>query len=455
MRELLYEAALAAARPVLRLAAPFHPRLSAGVAGRAAAVPQLAAWGAAHRRPSAPLVWVHAPSVGEALMAQAILEALLARRPGVQIGFTWFSTSAERVAARVPADVRAYLPWDTRGPVRRALDALRPDALVFVRTEIWPVLVREAAARGIPCALVNAVLSSGSSRASGPGRWALEPAYARLSAVGAVSDEDAARFPALGVPPGRVRVTGDGRFDQVWARVHGERGGRAVRAAAPAPAPADAGAARGAAHEPAAVAAVRQGPGPLLVAGSTWPADEALLVRALAAVRGQHPLRAVIAPHEPTPAHLEGLDRTLDGAGLSHARLAAVEAGTPAPDVVVVDRVGVLADLYRAGSLAWVGGGFGTDGLHSVVEPAALALPVLFGPRLGNAREAGALAAEGGGFVVRTAAEAEAALRRLLADHAAREEAGRAAMGFVRARLGGAAANAALVAELLDGRGEG
>ncbi|MEX2610003.1 MAG: glycosyltransferase N-terminal domain-containing protein [Gemmatimonadota bacterium] len=444
MRELLYEAALGAARPVLRLAAPFHPRLSAGVAGRAAAVPQLATWGAAHRRPSAPLVWVHAPSVGEALMAQAILEALLARRPGVQIAFTWFSTSAERVAARVPADVRAYLPWDTRGPVRRALDALRPDALVFVRTEIWPVLVREAAARGIPCALLNAVLSSGSTRASGVGRWALEPAYARLTAIGAVSDEDAARFPALGVPAGRVRVTGDARFDQVWGRVHG--GADAGAPAAPA-------AARGAAHEPPAVAAVRRGPGVLLVAGSTWPADEALLVPALAAVRRAYGVRAVIAPHEPTPAHLDGLERTLVAAGLEHARLAAVEAGTPAPDVVVVDRVGVLADLYKAGSLAWVGGGFGVDGLHSVVEPAALGLPVLFGPRFGNAREAEALAAEGGGFVARTAAEAEAALRRLLADRAAREDAGRAALDFVRARLGGAAANAALVEELLDGRG--
>jgi 3-deoxy-D-manno-octulosonic-acid transferase len=161
----------------------------------------------------------------------------------------------------------------------------------------------------------------------------------------------------------------------------------------------------------------------------------------------------VIAPHEPTPAHLQALELALDAAGLRHARLAAVETGTPAPEVVVVDRVGVLADLYRAGAVAWVGGGFGKDGLHSVVEPAALGLPVLFGPRFGNAREAGALAAEGGGFVVRTASEAEEALGRLLSDSAAREEAARAALDFVRARLGGAAANAALVEELLDGRG--
>src|SRR5690606_20707703 len=97
-----------------------------------------------------------------------------------------FSPSAERLASRVGADVAGYLPWDVTGEVRRGLGALQPTAIAFVRTEIWPVLVREAKGRGVALALVNAVLSEGSSRLGAGSRYLLGPGYARLDAVGAV-----------------------------------------------------------------------------------------------------------------------------------------------------------------------------------------------------------------------------------------------------------------------------
>jgi len=433
-RELIYQAAVLGARPVLRLAAPFHAKLSRGVAGRRGAVAALEAWAASSRDRTRPLVWVHAPSVGEGLMAQAIIGAVRAARPEAQVAFTYFSPSAERIAGRVGADVAGYLPWDVAGETRRALAALAPDVIAFVRTEIWPVLAREAAARGVRLALVNAVLSEGSSRLRAGSRYLLGPAYARLDAVGAVADADARCFPLLGVAAGKVRVTGDARFDQVWARV-AALGGERARVDRPL---------------------LRRLSDPsvtTVVAGSTWPADEARLVPAFARAKATSPFRLIAAPHEPDEAHLRGLEAALDGAGLAHARLAEVEAGEgPLPEVVVVDRVGVLAELYAVADIAYVGGGFHSAGLHSVVEPAALGVPVLFGPRFGNAREADDLAWVGGGSVVRDTAEIADALIRLAGDRAAREAGGAAAVEFVRSRLGGAERNAALVVGLLDGR---
>jgi 3-deoxy-D-manno-octulosonic-acid transferase len=432
-RERLYASALAALRPLLPLAGRVSAKVARGIAARQDAVARLAAWAAAERDPARPLVWVHAPSVGEALMAQAIIAALRERDPGLQVAFTHFSPSAERLAAGVGADVADYLPWDVPAEAARALAALRPSALAWVRTEAWPVLSALAARDGVRLTMVNAVLVAGSSRLRAPARFLLGPTYRRLQAVGAVSERDAASFARLGVPAERVRVTGDARFDQVWERVHGTR-------------PAD-----------PLLERLRDADATTLVAGSTWGADEARLVpafvQARAAAGAGRRWRLVIAPHEPDEAHLVPLEARLAGAGLRPVRLAAIEAGQDpgGGDVVVVDRVGVLADLYALATVAYVGGGFHAAGLHSVVEPAALGVPVLFGPTHGNSREAAELEAAGGGWEVSDAREIESCLAELCGqpEGATRRRAAAAAQAYVRSRLGGAAANAELVLEQL------
>jgi 3-deoxy-D-manno-octulosonic-acid transferase len=430
-RELLYELLLGGARPLLRLAAPFHDKLREGLAGRGAAVASLEEWAAQARDPARPLVWLHAPSVGEALMAQAVIGALRERRPDVQVVFTYFSPSAVRIAGRVGADHSTYLPWDLARESRRALTTLRPSVLAFVRTEIWPVLAREAAAAGVRLALVNAVLAPGSSRLRGPARYLLGPGYGRLDAVGAVAPGDGERLVRLGIPRERVQVTGDARFDQVWARVS-VLGGERAREERPL---------LRRLHDPDRLT---------LVAGSTWPEDEARLLPAYVRAREKASFRLIVAPHEPTPAHLAGVEARLRGAGLPHGRLAEVEGTTgPFPEVVVVDRVGVLAELYAIADIAYVGGGFGGAGLHSVVEPAALGVPVLYGPRFGNALEADALSWAGGGTVVSGVEAIAHTLRRLARDSVLRLETGAAAQTFVRSRLGGAARNAELLERLL------
>ncbi|HSH44238.1 MAG TPA: glycosyltransferase N-terminal domain-containing protein, partial [Longimicrobiales bacterium] len=470
-----YEAVLAGARPLARVAAAVAGGdVRKGVQGRVETLRRFEEWGAARRREDRPLVWFHAPSVGEGLMAQAVIAALRERDPGVQVAFTHFSTSGERVAARVGADVAGYMPWDTRGPVRRALRSLRPTSLAFVRTEIWPVAVREARAMGARVTLVNAVLGEGSGRLRWPARPFLSRWYARLDAVGAVSGDHAARFRSLGVPEARLHVTGDARFDQVLARIEARRlsayraalaGGRdgAGDGARDGARDGAGGGGGGGSADPAlareAAAQLPEALGALfarlwtdrpftLVAGSTWPADEAVLVPAIASLLRSAPgsLRVIIAPHQPDEAHLSGLEARLSEHRITSARLGTLLEGGSL-DAVVVDRVGVLADLYALADAAYVGGGFGSAGLHSVVEPAGLGVPVLYGPAHGNALEAAELAEAGGGFVVADGDAVREMLRRLIRSPDARTRAGAAAGSFVRAGRGAAARNAALVLE--------
>src|SRR5262245_53166817 len=184
--DLGYDLALRAALPLVRALAPFNEKLKRGIDGRENALDELRRWSESARTDQ-PLIWVHAPSVGESLMAQAIVQSLRSHLPEAQIAFTHFSPSAERMRGRVGADIATYLPWDTSNNLRSALDLLRPSTIAFVRTEIWPNLVRLAEQRGIPTVLVNAVLSANSSRLRPLARATLGPAYKRLAAVGAIN----------------------------------------------------------------------------------------------------------------------------------------------------------------------------------------------------------------------------------------------------------------------------
>ena len=384
---------------------------------------RFAAWASSERDGDRPLIWFHAPSVGEGLQARSVIEALRARRPDIQIAYTWFSPSAAAFAQSLPVDFRDVLPFDTSAAARATLDALAPSAIVFSKLDVWPLLVEEAATRSIACALLSATLAPRSSRGRRIGRLLLHDAYASLDAVGAISADDAARLVALGCRSESVRVTGDTRFDQVIARA------RAVDRNGPLLAP-------------------LRSERPTLVAGSTWPSDERELLPALAEVRQSIPtLRVIIAPHEPTRPHVAPIESWADAAGVSHAPL-----GDPAAadaDVVVVERVGVLGELYALADVAFVGGGFHRAGLHSVLEPAAYGVPVIFGHLHDNSREATLLRDAGGGYAANNRNEIAAVVRRWLHDDAARSIAGAANRRVVADNAGATERSVTLVESLL------
>ncbi len=170
----------------------------------------------------------------------------------------------------------------------------------------------------------------------------------------------------------------------------------------------------------------------------------------LPALLAKHPdLRVVLVPHEPLPARLSSLERDLDAAGVSHVRLSALMSSPPEeprPErCVLVDSVGVLAEIYRAGALAYVGGSF-TTGVHNTLEPAVGGLPVMFGPVIQNAEEAGELVRRGAGWVLRKPPEALARAAALLDDAAALARAGAIAREVVLAQRGATEKSVAVLA---------
>jgi 3-deoxy-D-manno-octulosonic-acid transferase len=401
------------------------------VAARTGLRERLAAWGAAHRDRARPLVWFHAPSVGEGLQARPVIEALQARHPGWQVAYSFFSPSAETFARRLPVDVADYLPFDRPSDVAAALDALAPTALVFAKLDVWPELALAAAARGVRLGLVSATVAVSSSRLAWPVRAWAAPAYAALDRIGAIDREDAIRLERLGARPEAITVTGDTRYDSV-----------AQRAARLDPQ-----------GEPFRSLAAGGAGTFTIVAGSTWPADEAVVLPAFAALRALgEPVRLLLAPHEPTPRHLDALDAAARSSGLPQpARLSQLGgSASPSAPFMVIDQVGVLADLYALGQAAFVGGGFHRAGLHSVLEPAVFGVPVSFGPRWRMSRDAGVLLERGGARVVPAASALREVWLDWRRDAPGRAIAGAAGAAAVREGRGAADRTAALVTALLE-----
>ncbi len=426
----LYAGAGAATRLAVATGLPGDGKLAQSVAGRRGLIDRYRAFARTTRDLSRPLVWFHAPSVGEGLQATPVMSRLRAQHADVQQAYTYFSPSAAAFAKKVGADFEDFLPFDTAGDMRSALDALQPSALVFSKLDVWPVLVEQAARRRVALGMISATLAEGSGRRGGIAAALSRDAYGALDAVGAIDDADAARLVEIGVRASVIRVTGDTRYDQVWARA----------AAAMTTAP--------------WLERFRSRPRLTLVAGSTWSADEAVLLPAWRALAAAHPgvLRLIIAPHEPTPSHLAPIKSWAAASGLRCVRLDSADDAFA--DVVLVDRVGVLGELYALADVAFVGGGFHAAGLHSVLEPAAFGAPVVFGPRFTNSRDAELLVADGGAQSVRDAAEIEAVLRLWLApgDSGRRRQAGACARQRVERGLGAADRATELVQSLLGGK---
>lgn len=425
----IYRVAARLAAALVPLAGLGNEKVARSHRGRRGSVDRLVAWGRTARDPARRLVWLHAPSVGEGLQAESVLQVLRRRHPDWQFVYTWFSPSAEPLGKRLPVDAADYLPYDLPEFADALLASLRPDALVFSKLDLWPELATRAAAAGTRVMIVAATVAPGSGRLRWPVRTLLRPGYAGVALAGAISADDGARLQALGVPAARVRVTGDPRFDSVVEKVSEIRGGDPMR---------------------------RFGQGaPTMVAGSTWPADERVLLDAFARLHVHRPdARLILVPHEPTEAHLVPIERAAARLGLP-APVRLSRAGDSPVPFLLVDKVGVLAALYAGGSMAYVGGGFGRAGLHSVLEPAACGIPVVFGPRWHNSRDAGLLLSAGGAESLSAFGTVEAGetLHALwhdwLGNETRRLSQGQKAREVVERGRGAAEASAALIEEAL------
>ena len=392
-----------------------------GLSARRGVVDRFTAWAATNRNSARPLVWFHAPSVGEGLQALPVIELLRARQSEVQIVYTFYSPSAEQFAKTVRADYADFLPFDTVAHAEAIVAAVRPTALVFSKLDVWPALTERAAAAGVPVGVTSATLPESSGRRGFFGRALLGDAYRAIERVGAIDEKDAERLREQGVRADRISVTGDTRYDQVWTRAQRPLSGltESLRSSRPT-----------------------------LVAGSTWPSDEEHLLPAWLRIRQKIPdARLIIAPHEVRDAHLRSIESWARVNSLRLARLDSSRA--PGADVILVDRYGVLGDLYAVADVAYVGGGFHSAGLHSVLEPAAFGAPVLFGPRNEKSRDAAKLIAAGGGAEIKGEVDLSIRLADWLGSTVARNGDGARARGMVQDGLGAAERSYELVTTLL------
>lgn len=427
-----YRLAITAATAAGQFGASFDGKLRRGVAGRRGLLQRMAAWGSTQRDRRRPLVWFHAPSVGEGLQAKPVIERLRAERPDWQIAYTFFSPSAASFAGQLAVDYADYLPFDRSGDAVNALEALAPTALVYGKLDVWPELTLAARRAGLGLGLIAATVAPESARLSWPVRGWAAPAYRALDRVGAIAPEDAERLERLGARHDVISVTGDTRYDSVT-----ERAARLERTRPP-------------------FAALARGSWTFtIVAGSTWHSDEAVLLPAFRDLLRNDPAaptRLVLVPHEPTASHLDRLDATAQAAGLPRPVRTSSGTELAAARVVVVDQVGLLADLYALAHAAYVGGGFHRAGLHSVLEPAVCGVPVSVGPRWGASRDAGLLIGRGGALPLPRDGR-DALARQWLAwrsDATARDRAGRAAAELVKEGTGAAERTTALVRLLVE-----
>lgn len=373
-----------------------------------------------------PVLWVHAVSVGETIAAAPLVAALLARHPDLPVLLTAMTaTGRERARALFGDRVRyAYSPWDSPGSVRRFLNRVQPRALVIMETEIWPNMIAQTSARGVPVALVNARLSERSARGYRKVGALVRPLLKDFSWIAAQAPEDAHRFLALGAPPARVAVTGTVKYDIAVDA--------SLRAAAQA---------------------LRDRLGrrrPVWVAGSTHPGETEHLLAAHKALLSRHPDALLIL----VPRHPERFDevaRLVDGAGLYLARRSRDEEPGQA-QVYLGDSMGELMLLYGASDAAFVGGSLIDRGGHNPLEPAAWGLPVLAGPHVFNFEAVYAALASGGALsIVTDGASLGQALLELLGNPREAREQGDRALAVVEANRGALARVVEAVSGLLEG----
>lgn len=347
-------------------------------------------------------VWFHAASLGEFEQGRPLMERLRREHPEKRILLTFFSPSGYEVRKDYAgADLVCYLPFDTPLNARRFVRLVQPEKAFFIKYEFWHHYIDELHRAGVPVYSVSSIFRNDQIFFHPYGRG-----YARVlhhfNHFFVQNEASRRLLNSLGVT--QVSVTGDTRFDRVID----------IRNQA----------------KSLPLAAALTGDSRTIVAGSTWPPDEEILIPYF----NRHPeLKLIIAPHEVNEERLRSIEQRLKRPALRYSQ--ATPESSAQADCLIIDGYGLLSSLYRYATLAYVGGGFGV-GIHNVPEAAVYGVPVFFGPNNQRFREARDLINEGGSFEVTSADDFQAQADRLLADERALAKSGQAAGDYIRRNSG-------------------
>ncbi|MDF3037234.1 MAG: 3-deoxy-D-manno-octulosonic acid transferase [Paucimonas sp.] len=371
------------------------------------------------------VLWVHAVSVGETRAAEPLIDALLEKYPQRTILLTHMTptgrATGQSLFAKHGARLRqGYLPYDTGWMMRRFIRRFAPKICVLMETEVWPNLVAECAAAGVPVALVNARLSQRSLRKGLRFGALIKPAIAAIRCIGAQTDGDAERLRILGAQ--KVQVTGSVKFDIAPPADMVDRG-----------------------------LAMRSGFGdrPVLLCASTREGEESLLLDALGMLKVADTLIIIVPRH---PQRFDEVAQMLEVRGISYLRRTRISGNVPADvRVVLGDTMGEMFAYYAACDVAFIGGSLLPLGGQNLIEACMLGKPVLIGPHTFNFAVVSEAAVEAGGALrVDNAADMMKQATLLLQNLEKRAQMERSAHGFSLQHRGATSRTAALLEELVS-----
>ena len=383
----------------VRVAALFKEKLRKMVQGHRATWQMLRALGGKDT-----YVWFHAASLGEFEQGRPLMERLRREHPEKKILLTFFSPSGYEVRKNYDgADLVCYLPFDTPLNARRFVKLARPEAAFFIKYEFWRNYIEVLYKRGIPCYSVSSIFRENQIFFRPYGRGYAR-CLSRMTHLFVQNETSRRLLEGIGVT--NVDVVGDTRFDRVLD----------IRNAA----------------KPLPLAERFAGCWKVLVAGSSWPQDEEIIIPYF----NKHPnLKLVLAPHVVSEEHLQAIERQLARPALRYSK--ATPKAVAEADCLIIDCYGLLSSIYRYASMAYVGGGFGV-GIHNVPEAAVYGIPVIIGPNNKKFREAQALLRCGGCKEIAGAADFEQLMDAWLSDKEALATAGKAAGSYIADNAGAA-----------------
>jgi 3-deoxy-D-manno-octulosonic-acid transferase len=364
---------------------PFNKKARCWLAGRKNVFQRLQVFAENH---TGKTIWFHCASLGEFEQGRPLLETIKSRYPEYKIVLTFFSPSGYEIRKNYEAvDCVVYLPADTASHARKLLQLLKPALVIWVKYDYWYFYLQEIKKNNTPLLLISGIF-----RKEQPFfKWYGNLHRKMLSCFTGFfvqNDESKILLGTLGFSE-NVTISGDTRFDRVIEIAEQFR---------PIP----------------IVEAFING-APAVVAGSTWEEDEEELDH----FANTHPeIKFIIAPHEIDEEHLKDIAQlfhhTVRYSNLSGSNQNETSSKTPAANVLIIDNIGMLARLYKYATIAYIGGGFGADGIHNILEAAVYGKPVVFGPVYEKYAEAEELIDNGGAFDIENSLELEETLQMLL-----------------------------------------
>ncbi|HTB06191.1 MAG TPA: glycosyltransferase N-terminal domain-containing protein [Bacteroidia bacterium] len=351
-----------------------------------------------------PIAWFHCASLGEFEQGRPVIEEFKQKFPQYKILLTFFSPSGyEMRKDYASADYIFYLPLDTVSNAKRFVEIVKPSVTIFVKYEFWHNYLNQLQQQGVPTYLISAVFRADQYFFKWYGKWFKDHLkdYKRIF----VQDTDSEKIlKSAGVS--NVELAGDTRLDRVIAL-----------------------------SEQAKTDAIIEefkGSGTLWICGSTWAEDEKHILPVYNQLQSSgEKIKLLLVPHEINESHISQMLQLF-----SAVKYSAVNANdVKGANVLVVDKMGLLASLYRYADVAYIGGGFG-DGIHSLLEAVVYDIPVVFGPNHKKFNEAIGLIKVNGGFAVSSTEELQKRINRLVTDDTYRENCGEAAKAYVWNRRG-------------------